>query len=680
MKLDPSSKMENEMNKAEERNKKRRYQIISSDDDEEEEDDVIIKRREEFVKRKVDEFQKQRHSLRISASQVAALVGYHPYHEIPKTLLDLIYQGRWGQKLLLQDSNLLGIVLSTEEEVLERLVNKAGKSTKKAYERMKQEQHKLSHVQQVKQIQTNLKTLAKTSGNLNKGELKHLQEGVRSSVYTGFGTWNESRTLDFLQDKYGWEIGQRNEEIRSLSFTTHVNPHDGTPTLIPIKNHNDQQSMNQIILRKGPSTRNKKNENHDKSDNDTTNDTTNRGRKRVILNHKSSLQSEFESPSSLRIERCIEDEMDKESISKNDLESKDHNDNENICNNNNISILDWKNLRSDLNQRLKQKTVMPFLRIMGSIDGIRDELYPSCNDDWELRQVLVELKHRIHTLKSPPPLYDQIQTMIYCFMYELEHADIVQVLRTKKKNTKETKKKTNSSTKLHTSTQPHEEGTFGTESSTSSDDNSEEIMEERIDKGAPSSTLSLKCMNKIINDDPGISKNKNMDVIDLSQDVDEEHNNTVNSLDNEMKKYSSDNEETENDSNIMITKRANETYEDTTTKPCTQENCTDDKEGGDLDPKKEETMMNVLVYRFSLDDIIMQHRQNWNNMILPRLRSFAEAVYSIRSNDDKRYSLLYAMSQDRPDHLLNSWNIIFQECPWLRKCDTAFHKLLLDFE
>ena len=663
--------MESKMEDTEKsRNKKRRFEVVSSDDEkDEEEDDDIIRLREEFVKRKVDEFQKQRHSLRISASQVAALVGYHPYHEVPKSLLDLVYQGRWGKKLLLQDSNLLGIVLTTEEEVLERLVTKAGKSTKKAYERMKQEQHKVNHVQQIKQIQTTLKTLAKTSGNLNKDELQHLQEGVRSSVYTGFGTWNESPTLDFLQDKYGWEIGQRNEEIRSLYFTTHVNPHDGTPTLIPIKDHNNQQSMNKVIL-KEKSMMNEKNENHEKCDKEIVNKTKYTSKKQDISNNKSLYQSKFESPSSLHIERSIEDQMDKESNLIDDSATKDNSNDEN----NGISILDWKKLRSNLNQRLRQKTVMPFLRIMGSIDGIRDELYPSSNDDWELRQVLVELKHRIHTLKSPPPLYDQIQTMIYCFMYELDHADIVQVLRTKKK-----KKTTNRTTKVQTNLQPHQEGISDTDSRNSTHDAFEQNMEECSNKGTPSPIIPMKSMNQINKNGPEISK-ENMNIIDLSLDSDEERNDTVNNFTCDNKKYSLDDEETDNDCNIMSTNRTNKTDEGTMTESCVQENSKDDKDGGDKDPRNEEIMMDVLVYRLSLDDMVMQHRQNWNNTILPRLRSFAEAVYNIRSNDDKRYSLLYAMSQDRPDHLLNSWNIIFQECPWLRKCDTAFHKLLLDFE
>ena len=83
---------------------------------------------------------------------------------------------------------------------------------------------------------------------------------------------------------------------------------------------------------------------------------------------------------------------------------------------------------------------------MGAVDGIRDELYsegsslkiPSDTkskaehttqkqdeynfsddeeDQWIIKPIIVECKHRMNEAKVPPPLYDQIQTCLYCHMY-----------------------------------------------------------------------------------------------------------------------------------------------------------------------------------------------------------------------------------------------------------------------
>jgi len=112
----------------------------------------------------------------------------------------------------------------------------------------------------------------------------------------------------------------------------------------------------------------------------------------------------------------------------------------------------------------KQK---PFFRIVGAVDGIRDELYYSESsalkisldtkpkaehttqkqdeynfsddeeDQWVIKPIIVECKHRMNEAKVPPPLYDQIQTCLYCHMYNVDEADLIQVVRRKKCEEKE---------------------------------------------------------------------------------------------------------------------------------------------------------------------------------------------------------------------------------------------------
>jgi hypothetical protein len=86
-------------------------------------------------------------------------------------------------------------------------------------------------------------------------------------------------------------------------------------------------------------------------------------------------------------------------------------------------------------------------------------------------------------------------------------------------------------------------------------------------------------------------------------------------------------------------------------------------------PERDIACITISISRISIDDEIMQHRKHWHEIILPRLRMFVEAVYKIRRDDDKRYRLLASVADNST---ATSWQILFDECPWLETCDTAF--------
>jgi hypothetical protein len=245
---------------------------------------------------------------------------------------------------------------------------------------------------------------------------------------------------------------------------------------------------------------------------------------------------------------------------------------------------------------MDEESQKPFFRIVGAVDGIRDELYMEsskppagtskdksppasaasssisnnrenankqqdttnieCNfsddeeDNWTLRPIIVECKHRMKEAKVPPPLYDQIQTCLYCHMYNVKDADLVQVVRRKNKR-----------------------------------------------------------------------KEKENDA-----------------LGNET-----------------------EEYEKVGNGECKTRSTT------------EETK--ITVTRVSLNDPIYNHNHHWHATLLPRLASFADAVYSVRKDDGKRYRLLMAQSEGVSDDAEEeSWRLLWEECPWLRHCDTSFAK------
>ena len=435
----------------------------------------------------VEEFRLKNHSLRLSASQISSLSGFHPFAHLPTLLRDLVYQG--GHLLLNDDVKALGLVLQTEEEILLNLAKQAGLETQLAVKsalKVKKGKTILDTTQAAASIKQNVLEAAVKSKKLKPEQLLQLKKATRSWVDTGFGTYHEDNALDLYEKKCGWEVRDRNEAILSWPFaTSEVGLYN---TVEPI----------------------------DKAE--------------VISLYK---------------------------------------------------ILD--------NQ---QKA--PFFVICGSIDGIRDEMWCPPNqgvtdgleEEWELRRVVVECKHRMRNAHSTPPLYDQIQTLVYCLMLDTTEADIIQVTRS------------------ITETSRNQQQT-----QTQTLDDKEIAMSEVCVSAVDSETQHDSMM---VSTDPSGNKRK---------------------------------------------ARKQKLRKERKVKP--------------------KSVVDIAVSRISLDDPIMQHRSNWEIMILPRLRLFVETVYSIRGDNEKRRLLLLACDIAAPGSL-EAWDLLHQECPWLLNCDTAYHRELRD--
>jgi hypothetical protein len=92
-------------------------------------------------------------------------------------------------------------------------------------------------------------------------------------------------------------------------------------------------------------------------------------------------------------------------------------------------------------------------------------------------------------------------------------------------------------------------------------------------------------------------------------------------------------------------------------------------------PTKIEKPFDIRVSKVFLDDPKSNHRQNFYNVIVPRLGNFTDAVYSYRRDDSKRFAMLLAYSSATcSGNDEEIWNLLFQECPYLLDCDTAFHR------
>jgi hypothetical protein len=414
-----------------------------------------------------------------------------------------------------------------------------------------------------------------------------LKEAARYNINTGFGKDHEEDALDLYEKQCGWEVTCRNEDLKCWKFEL-----DSNGNAIPM---NWAESVVKSSM------------------------TTTAGGEKVMDISKTS------SSSSNSTTRCNKkgdlSDMDVIIIKDEEEGKEDHDDNtynHNHKDQNGPPIQsskgkeDMVSLNHDTSHnttRTQSKNTKPFFSIMGVADGIREELYHvGCrnnderihhnslhkeldidNDaDWALRKVVVECKHRMNKAFLPPPMYDQIQLVIYCMMYGTSEGDMVQVVR----NRAEPKPRPNVK-------------------ETTSD--KEQQKEESI--SSPSlTTLTTTTTSSTTSTSVAVAA---MSSTSLS----------------------------------------------TTPSPSTSSTLSNSHK------------TNITISRVSLENDTMKHRQNWHDTILPRLTSFVHAVYNVRASDDKRYRMIHAaaMASSGGDES-DWWNIVLEECPWLKQCEIAFYR------
>jgi len=385
-------------------------------------------------------FKSKNHSLSINASSVAACVGYHEFQSLPELMLKHVYQG--GQTLLEHDAKLLGLELATdkdEEAELLKLAESSG-STKamQAVQTALNIKHGDHHLKSVEEAHKLKNIISEEAKNLAPHQRRQLQESTRQAIDTGCGHSWEEQALDRYQEQCGWEVRERNSECRVWEFEILEND-SSVPSIQPV----------------GPAVPRKRKTNHrlESDNNNNNNDNINQHRydSRGV---KRKLPSSYDSQiSQAALQDFSVKDVDMATIEEASAEQSDF-----------ISIDDHSASRHhQQHDELSSSTTQsqkPFVTIKGMVDGIRDELGPTTwnetcgnnnnnnndnNDDhddnlscesYSLSRVVVECKHRMNKLLHGPRFSECIQAVVYCFMYEADDADIVQVLRTKNDATK----------------------------------------------------------------------------------------------------------------------------------------------------------------------------------------------------------------------------------------------------
>ncbi|GAX09770.1 hypothetical protein FisN_11Lh256 [Fistulifera solaris] len=397
------------------------------------------------------EFQFQNHSLRISASNVAAMAGYHPYKNLPELLLQLVYQGHWGGALLQKDAQLLGLTMITPQEALNALAKKAGvdKTLREALQTVKR--GKVTTIEKAQALKSTLAS-QEVKRHLSPREWEQFREGVRSAVDTNYGVVHENAALDEYQKLCGWPVSERNAAIRSWAFARSEDFTDepdmgDLKTAVPIK---EAESLPVRPTEHGDCV-SPPNNKKQKTVIDLTivSETVDSKCKVDACMPSSSVELNADrSPLSVSAS-CISSKANSSGREKNDLIELDAFVEAEVeltisTDTKKDMLKTTKSTLSVTMEKVEDK-VTPYFYILGSVDGIRDELTSpfeneeaaDLNDDdsWSIRSIIVECKQRMRRLHSPPPLYEQIQVSIYCLMYGVNDADIVQVLRQDDKTT-----------------------------------------------------------------------------------------------------------------------------------------------------------------------------------------------------------------------------------------------------
>ena len=565
-----------------------------------------------------ESFRNQTHSLRISASDTAACVGFHPYKSLVKLAMDHVYQesrgggGGGGQELLRHDAKLLGIELVSEEEILLQIAKQAGASTHKALQsalRVKTGQNKVDTVEQANNVKDTVVKEALRSKKLTPTQIQQLQEGARHSVNTGFGKSWEDTALDMYEKQCGWEVRDRNAEIRIWPFAaaeTKVGNIATVEAKQPAYAYRRRLWEPSVVRPASPKAK----------------------------RPRSEKQKEDQSASVVDLVGEGSEETE-ESTGRTDA-SDDASSSSSRRNNNSVGDDDGPY----------------FFSMRGSVDGIRDELVPTSttnnvrkdddDDSWILTPIIVECKHRMNRIQPNPPLYEMIQATAYCLMYQVDSADLVQVLRQKVEPkakpeaviNKENQKNNNHGDEVNNTNDNHKiTHHFPVES-------------KQRDNGTTENSAATP-----IGDNPNIPESQ-------------EQSDSGSGKENEADSDSRDDLNPNSDKSRVNGADDSQAVEKEGS-PSMEGNGVAQNEDGSSGG------FQIAVNRISLEDPLHHHRHNWETVVLPRLRSWVDAIYAIRSNDDKRYQLLMATASEQLDV---AWKILFRECPWLEHCDTSYSR------
>ena len=365
--------------------------------------------------------------MKVNCSSIAKLVGFHPYGDLPMSIVDLVYQDRDSMRR--RDSKRWNIVWVSEEETVNALLSKASKDVRT---HMKEKIGKERNLKEVRQSESKFSDIIKKSSVFTEQERDLLVAKARHEMFTNFGNRFESNALKVYEKKTGREIRDSNSTKYFWAFPLDCNklraPNllkngDGDQGWIESVNNGKSEDEIRGVI-EGFSKKMYQNSNKLYRNcligNDWLRFPCYLGKRERFLVHRTAEQFGLLHESegiegtnrTVTIRRAEHVQLDRISI-------------EIAC-----CVRDMINtlLPKDKENCKKQNVVDDAALILtGMVDGIAEEIYFAeeeeeeeeedvtiQEDSMKLRNIVIEIKHRmVKSANRVPPLYDQIQCVAY---------------------------------------------------------------------------------------------------------------------------------------------------------------------------------------------------------------------------------------------------------------------------
>lgn len=295
----------------------------------------------------------------------------------------------------------------------------------------------------------------------------------------------------------------------------------------------------------------------------------------------------------------------------------------------------------------RRRTVTkPSFLLVGRVDGISHQL-DLRNDDptqWNRAlRVVVEMKSRVRGISSPPPLYEQIQLVSYMIMLECDCGDLVQAVARASIPSREERVETTVTTSTIEG-----DGSSTTAMSVSTSHVSVTVQEGCSSEGCGSegcsgafTTVSSATTTTVSARQAGGSQTTVASTMQFSVGCsitadDESHRKSNNSVGSSA--------------GGVINELSVEVDQQSQPQPPQQTRPSRPRRTDATTLYAEEDFQ---VNRVMLDGPPFYHRKYWDIVVMPRLRTFRDAVYTMRCDDALRYAYLMSTTEAKLQMLQN---------------------------
>ena len=172
--------------------------------------------------------------IRVSCSKIAHLTGFHPYGDLPLSIIDLVYQDRDAMRR--RDGKSWNVTWVNEDEVVRALLTRSGAERVRRHMSRSGKEKSLKDVRQSEAEM--MGALRNSSAMFTEQERELLVNKARHDVFTKFGSNHENKALEMYERKTGREVQDSNSKKYFWVF-----PSDRTKLRAPnllLNERNDQ--------------------------------------------------------------------------------------------------------------------------------------------------------------------------------------------------------------------------------------------------------------------------------------------------------------------------------------------------------------------------------------------------------------------------------------------------------